>query len=232
MNFLQPVPVGIAETINDTTYLYQLENQGIPLIKTSYSYNYLGEIDAKEKTVGNITTEFLNKSPPVNILGDNYNDKDISWFIIDTTSISTNKDSNNLKIDNPRSLPDYCIPNGFKGEPIDNSQDILYSFYDTNLSSNNINNSVNITENLNTTSDNKTNASSADHIIDNNTKNQSSYGLENKANYIGSYTLIPRMIATVQDTTFLYIAVAFFTFFWVLFSLSTWRFLVNKKQSL
>ena len=232
VNFLQPIPVGIAETVDDTTYLYQVEGKGIPLIGSSYSYNYLGEIDAKEKTVGNITTELQNKAPPVNSLGDNYDNEEISWFIVDTTSISTNEDSINLKLDNSRSLEDYYISDSLKCEPIDNSQDILYSFYDTNLSINNTNNSINISENSNTIYNNKTNVSSAGSVGYNNTKNQSFYGLENKGNYFGSYPLVPKMIATVKDTTFLYFAVACLTFFGILFSLSTWRFLINKKQRL
>ncbi len=32
VNFLQPIPVGIAETVDDTTYLYEVEDKGIPLI--------------------------------------------------------------------------------------------------------------------------------------------------------------------------------------------------------
>ena len=66
VNFLQPIVIGFAETVDDTTYLYEVENEGIPLGARSYSYNYLGEIDAKEKTVGNITTELQKKASPRN----------------------------------------------------------------------------------------------------------------------------------------------------------------------
>ena len=232
VNFIHPIPIGIAETIGDTTYLYQVESKGIPLIGSSYSYNYLGEIDAKEKTVANITTELKNKASPVNSLGDNYNDDDISWFIIDTTSFSTNEDNINLKLDNSRSLEDEYFSNSlFLGGLIENSQDILYPFYNTSLSINNTNNSINITENTNTIYDNKTNASSAGSISDNNINNQSSYEFDNKEAYLAYYPLVPTMIATVKDSTFLYFAITFLTLFGVLFSLSTWRFLVNKKQS-
>jgi len=111
VNFLQPIPVGIAETIDDTTYLYEVEGKGIPLIGNSYSYNYLGEINAKDKTVGNITTELQNKAPPMNIIGDNYDYEDIAWFIVDSASISTNEDSIFLKMDTSISIQQYNIPN-------------------------------------------------------------------------------------------------------------------------
>ena len=232
VNFLQPIPVGIAETLDDTTYLYEVEGKGILLLGNSYSYNYLGEIDAKNKTVGDITTELQNKAPPVNSIGDNYDDEDIAWFIADSASISNNEDSIYLKMDNSRSIENYNIPNSLNCGSIDNSQDILYSLYDINLSIIDSNNSINNTEKSNTIDDNKTNEPSNKSVRDNNTVNKSSLGYENNGNYLGSYPLIPRMIATVQDTTFLYFAVACLTFFGVLFTLSTWRLWVNKKQSL
>ncbi|MCJ7570639.1 MAG: winged helix-turn-helix domain-containing protein [Candidatus Thermoplasmatota archaeon] len=232
VNFLQPIPVGIAETIDDTTYLYEVEGKGIPLIGNSFSYNYLGEIDAKNKTVGNITTELQNKAPPVNSIGDNYDDEDIAWFIVDSASISTNEDSNYLKLDNSRSLEQFNIPKSLQGGSIDNSQDILYSFYDINRTIIGMNSSTNNTERPNTTGENKTNEPSSGFVGDNTSINQSSLGYENKENYLGSYPLVPSMIATVHDTTFLFFAVACITFFGILFTLSTWRLWVNKKQRL
>lgn len=232
VNFLQPIPVGFAETIDDTTYLYEVESKGILLLGSSYSYNYIGEIDAKEKNVGNITTELQNKAPPVNSIGDNYDNEDIAWFIMDSQATSSNGDSIYLKLDNSRSTEYFNIPKSLNCGPIDNSQDILYPLYDINLSIIDTKNSINNTDQSNTTDYNKTNDTSNESAMDNNTVNQSLLGYENNGNYLGSILLIPRMIATVQDTTFLYFAVACLTFFGVLFTLSTWRLWVNKKQRL
>lgn len=225
VNFLQPIPLGIAETIDDKTYLYELEIKGFPLIGSSYNYNYLGEIDAKEKTVENVTTELLKKALPVNSIGYNYDDKDITWFIIDSNFILTNDDSTYLKNDYYRAIKSFIIPKSIEGIPINNNQNILYSFYYTN-------NSINYTIKTNTTNDNLTNELSAGSLGDNNTINQSSIEYENKNMSLVSFPLIPRMIATVHDNTFLYLAVACLTFFGILFMLSTWRLWINRKQSL
>jgi hypothetical protein len=84
VNFLQPIPVGIAETTDDTTYLYQVENNGFPLILNSYSFNYIGSIDAKEKTVADITSELQIKAQIKDVIGNYYSDDQIQW----TTSSS------------------------------------------------------------------------------------------------------------------------------------------------
>ena len=225
VSFLQPIPVGIAETVDDTTYLYEVESTGIPLIGKGYSYNYVGAIDAKEKTVGNITTELLNKAPPENTIGDNYDDNDITWFELDSKCILTNEDSIYLKMDRSGSLEIFNIPIDLKEELLDNNQIILYSFYDTNLSNYN-------TENSNTTLENKTKGSSSGSLVDNNTMNQSSAGYKDNNMYTDSYPLVPTMIATVHDSTLLYFAAVCLTFFGILFILSIWRLLINRKQSL
>ena len=55
VSFAQPMAVGMAETHGDTTYLYAAEDEGVPLLSRSYNYRYIGEVDAKEQTVDNIT---------------------------------------------------------------------------------------------------------------------------------------------------------------------------------
>lgn len=224
VNFLQPIPVGIANTVDDTTYLYEIESKVISLFGGSYNYSYLGSIDAKEKTVGDITLELQNKGQPVNSIGNSYSNKDITWFIIGSMSTLNKEDSNFLKFDTSRSLENFNILNDLKGIPIDNSQEILDYIIDSNFS-------INTSENLNNTYDNITNGSLIDYEGDNKTINQSSSEYENKSMYLGYYPLVPKMIATVHDKTYLYLAVVCLTFFGILFMLSTWRLLVNRKQS-
>jgi DNA-binding transcriptional ArsR family regulator len=232
VNFMQPIPVGIAETVDDTIYLFEIKNNDLPLIRNSYNYNYIGAIEAKEKTVGNITTELQSKAPPVNIIGYNYNDNDITWYIIESASVLSTEDSTNLKLDDSRSIESFYMPKSLKGGLLENNQNILYLFNNTNLSSLNINNSIDNILQSNTTYDNKTYNPYADSEDNNQTINQSTIGYEIENIYSGFYPLVPRMIATVHDKTFLYLAAACLTFFGILFILSTWRLLVNKKQSL
>lgn len=232
VNFMQPIPVGMAETVDDTIYLFEIKSNDLALIRNGYSYKYIAAIDAKEKTVGNITTELQNKAPPVNSIGDNYNDNEITWFIIESASVLTTEDSTNLKLDNSRPIESFYMPENLKGGLLENSQDILYLFNNTNFSSLNTNNSIDNIEQSNTTYDNKTNFPYAGSEDDNQTINQSNSVYENKNIYSGFYPLVPRMIATVHDKTFLYLAIACLTFFGILFILSTWRLWVNKKQSL
>jgi len=225
VNFLQPIPLGIANTVDDTTYLYEIEGKFIPFLGGNYNYSFLGSINAKEKTVGDITIELQNKAQPKNSIGDSYSNEDINWFILESTSTLNKEDSNFLKLDTSRSLEDFNILNELKGIPIDNSQEILDYIIDSNYSINN-------SENVNNIYDNKTNGSLKDYGSGNKTINQSYSDSENKSMYLGYYPIVPKMIATVHDKTFLYIAVACLTFFGILLVVSTWRLLVNRKQSL
>jgi len=79
VNFAQPIILGMAETNGDTTQIYGAEDQGIFLISRNYEYKYLGEIDAKDKTVGNITTELQDKAQIKNSVGDIYDNDEIQW---------------------------------------------------------------------------------------------------------------------------------------------------------
>jgi DNA-binding transcriptional ArsR family regulator len=215
VNFMQPIPLGIANTVDDTTYLYEIEGEVIPLLGGIYNYSFLGSINAKEKTVGDITIELQNKAQPVNSIGDSYSNKDITWFVIVSASNLNMEDSNFLKLDTSRSLENFNILNDLKGIPIDDSQEILDYIIDSNNTYNNI-----------------TNGTLNDYGEDNKTINQSSSEFENKSMYLGYYPLVPKMVATVHDKTYLYLAIACLTFFGLLLMISTWRLLVNRKQSL
>jgi len=57
VSFLQPITVGMAETIDDTTYLYEAEDVGIPLFTRSYNYDYLTTLNATDQTVEDLTYE-------------------------------------------------------------------------------------------------------------------------------------------------------------------------------
>jgi len=79
VNFAQPIILGMAETYGDTTQIYKAEDEGIFLISRDYDYKYLGEIDAKEKTVGNITSELQIKAQIKNSVGSSFADEQIQW---------------------------------------------------------------------------------------------------------------------------------------------------------
>lgn len=213
VNFLQPITVGIAETVDDTTYLYEAEDKGIPLMGRSYSFNYLGEIDAKEKTVGNITTELQGRAPPENIMGDNYADKDIVWFEAD--SVYATCDDASFSKSGYGSIETFKLR--LDSEPIENYQFVLNpvvdmpSFIAMNISTNK-------TKESNTTEDNET--------------NESSLGYDWDGRFLDFSPAVPKMIATVQDPTLLYFAVACLTFFGASFTLSTWRLRINKTQKI
>jgi DNA-binding transcriptional ArsR family regulator len=92
LSFLQPITVGMAETYDETIYIYEAEGEGLPLISRDVSFNYLGEIDAKEKVVQNITDELQIRSQGItNSLGMEYKDEDIQWFTPDNIQLSSNQ---------------------------------------------------------------------------------------------------------------------------------------------
>jgi DNA-binding transcriptional ArsR family regulator len=77
VSFLQPITVGMAETIGDTTYLYEAEDEGIPLFTRSYNYNYLVAVNATNQTVEYLTFELQNKSRHKLGMASSYDD--ITW---------------------------------------------------------------------------------------------------------------------------------------------------------
>ena len=77
VSFLQPITVGMAETIGDTTYLYEVEDEGIPLFTRSYNYNYLAAVNATNQTVEYLTFELQNKSRHKLGMASSYDD--ITW---------------------------------------------------------------------------------------------------------------------------------------------------------
>ena len=77
VSFLQPITIGMAETIGDTTYLYEAEDEGIPLFTRSYIYNYLAAVNATNQTVEYLTFELQNKSRHKLGMASSYDD--ITW---------------------------------------------------------------------------------------------------------------------------------------------------------
>ncbi|MDH7507674.1 MAG: winged helix-turn-helix domain-containing protein [Candidatus Thermoplasmatota archaeon] len=90
-NFAQPIILGMAETYQDTVFIYKAEDEGIFLISRDYDYQYIGEVDAKEKTVANITKELQIKAPTRNIFGEVYNEEEIQWITPDNQIIENNQ---------------------------------------------------------------------------------------------------------------------------------------------
>ena len=207
VNFLQPLVVGFAETVDDTTYLYEVEDEGIPLFARSYSYNYLGEIDAKGKTVGNITTELRLKASLKNIIGANYTDDEIVWrATVDAVS--------------------HCRASNGASESY--GEDKFYFDYDDYIESSQI-----IVSSLNYTNQSFNDTKGSNETDDNDTNKTLPSGYEGEGvSSEGYYPIVPEMIATVQDTTLLYFAIVCLVFFGALFALSTWRLQVNKKSRL
>ncbi len=130
VNFAQPIILGMAETYGDTTRIYKAEDEGIFLIPRDYNYEFLGEIDAKEKTVGNITSEFQKKAQIQNVVGNSFTNNQIRWIT-----------PSNIQIENDQ----YVLFNVLRGSNVS-----------TNDSENNLNTSQNDTYNYtNNYEDNK-----------------------------------------------------------------------------
>lgn len=91
VSFLQPITVGMAETVGETTYLYEAEDEGIPLLTRSYNFNYVAEINATGQRVRDITVELQKKSKPRNLIGDEYADDDIQWKTLDNKGIGASQ---------------------------------------------------------------------------------------------------------------------------------------------
>ena len=90
VSFLQPITVGMAETNDDTIYIYEAEGEGIPLISRDVSFNYLGKIDAEEQIVENITDVLKSKSQGItNSLGIEYKDNEIQWITPDKVQLES-----------------------------------------------------------------------------------------------------------------------------------------------
>ena len=228
VNFLQPIPIALAETVNDTTYLYEVESPGIPSFERSYSFNYIGEIDAREKTVGNITTELQTMSSIKNSIGSKFDDQEIIWFnahIGSEPAVDFNFDMCYESSQQASKSIKYSDINQ-NYEPLENQQVLLYNkMYSMNLSANKA-------ESTNNTYENETNEYSDGFERDYNETNVSMLGSEYDFGFLGFYPAVPKMIAIVQDTTLLYLAVACLMFFGTLFTISLWRLKVNKKPKL
>jgi len=232
-SFLQPIPVGYAETVDDTVFLYELEEGGNSIFGGSYSANYLGELDARNKKVMNITTDFQTLAPVKNIAGEKYKDEDIVW--VKAESSDNAKDavcsidySEEFKSSETSPAPsvafDYCL----SSHTIQNSQVLLNPLYDLGFSINASQTNESDSESRGNDIDN----SSDESEPDNDTINESYLTLGENEGFSNFYPAVPKMIATVQDPVLLYLAVACLIFFGVLFSLSSWRFLVNRKPRL
>jgi len=238
VNFLQPIPVGIAETIDDTTYLYEIEEGGIPLLQRSYTTNYIGETDAKEKKVGNITIELQNNARPRNAIGLDYDDEDIIWVapdqcpvlgVVTTSTENCNHDvaKASYDMDSP-TYYSWCFSDYVA---IDKNQALLNTLVDLNFSTIDANDSINETVEISDGDDNDSIEPSEENDSDDNTTD-TLYDKGNGEGSTGFYPAVPQMIATVQDETFLQLAVVCLTFFAVLFTLSAWRLWVNRKPKL
>lgn len=251
VNFLQPIPIGIAETVDGTTYLYEIEDEGVPLFQRSFSSNYIGDTDAREKTVGNITEEFQGRTKVRNSIGTNFDDEDIVW--VENTKKGINQidlkqeEKNILVCDesgssvspSPVSNPVSIDTVGFSLDhgAIPTSQVILYKNHEWDLSDYSINCTINETELAHEGEVNETDDKYKYYVApdsDDNSTNESymADGAETNERTLGFYPAVPSMIATVQDKTLLYTAVVCMIFFGVLFAISSWRFWVNRKPKL
>jgi DNA-binding transcriptional ArsR family regulator len=235
VNFLQPIPIGIAETINDTTYLYEVESAGIPILgEKSYNFRYLAEVDAREKTVENITVTLQQNALPTNSIGYTYDQADIVWFNIESANIQNFDDACGDKYILSAEQSNQKLKIETDCAHIPNQQNMVYVIFEEKYMFNNDTNiSAKKTLKGNSTEGNETNVSPNDEFVrDENETNETTLGFEYGEGSLHFYPAVPTMIATVQDTTLLYLAVACLTFFTTLFTISLWRFKVNKKPKL
>ena len=210
-SFLQPITIGVAHTIGDTTYLYGLEggidtnsaeilsspydgeyieNGGVPtqvqiksIPRGIETFTYLGSFNATDQSVEDATIFFQSNVNLQNIIGQVYDVDEFQW---------------------------ETVPEGRSVSP---SELLLYNWSYKHVS---------FGDDLDNESEGK------NETDDNTTKMGDSYG----GDYVGFSPAIPEMVATVQDPTFLYLGVVFIAVFGALFTVSTWRLQKNKKSKL
>lgn len=91
VNFAQPITVGMATTSGDTTYIYEAKDTGVPLLKKSYNYEYVGSINAINQTVENVTAELQSIVQVKNSAGVVYDIADFKLWTPSNTQIDADQ---------------------------------------------------------------------------------------------------------------------------------------------
>ena len=182
VSFAQPIAVGMARNFEDTTLLYEAENDGIPLFSKSVNYRFVGEINGENQTLENITSKLQSSVKPKNAIGQTLATSDIRWDIA------------NICLEPEEYKYNYA------SAPPDNS----------------------------TTTFNETKG-------DNNITYNDTYGskmVNGGRDSFESYPSVIEMIATVQDTSLLYLAIVCLAVFGMLFITSSWKLWKNRTPKL
>ena len=90
-SFVQPITIGKAVTIGDTTHLYEVEDEGIPLFSHSYNYRFIAEVEIKEETVKDMSAIFQSNAQVSDNFGNVYSVDEIAWYTPSNAQLSANQ---------------------------------------------------------------------------------------------------------------------------------------------
>jgi len=212
VNFAQPITVGMAETVGDTTYIYEAEDVGIPLLKKSYNFNYIGSIDATDQTAGTVTAELQNIAQATNSIGFVYDEEEFNWYTPSDIKIEADQ----FILSSRYASRDHEINNSWS-EKLDAPPKELAKFFDEGFQD--FFKKVYYAPEMN------------DSVGERYETNEGLVATLN-GGALEYYPAVPEMIATVQDITLLYYAIGCITFFGVAFTVSTWKLWKNRKPML
>lgn len=221
VNFAQPVTVGMATTSGDTTYLYEAEDVGVPLLTKSYNFNYIGSVNATYQTVRDLSVPLQMAVQAKNSIGVVYTEADIEW-----NTRSNKKIEPSQSILNQDFLEDWAVLcyTGVKGSIIKTDE---LNFTDKELE----NLSKFLQPNAMVSYNKFTSGSSYETEEKNDTDNETR-NLGIGEDFFGYLPSVQEMIATVQDITLLYYAIGCIAFFGAAFTVSSWKFWKSRKPIL
>jgi DNA-binding transcriptional ArsR family regulator len=212
VNFAQPTIAGEAIASGDTIHIYAAEDVGIPLLKKSYNFNYIGSFDATNQTVGDLSAALQSVVQAKNSVGIVYDEEEFNWYTpsdikieVDQFILNSGYASRNHEINNSWSKNLDAPPEELAKFFDKDFQDFFKKVYYTPETTDTVGGEYDTNEGLVATLD----------------RGALEYS-----------PAIPEMIATVQDITFLYYAIGCITFFGVAFPVSAWKFLKSRKPIL
>ena len=77
ISFSQPIIVGMARTCEDTTLVFEADNEGLSLLSRSVNYNLVGEVKSENQSVEELTNLIQLNAAPKNAFGQSLSVSDI-----------------------------------------------------------------------------------------------------------------------------------------------------------